>query len=304
MSRYSERSHLWLPQHWPSWLGLALFRAITWLPWSFRRLLARALAPLVFHLVPIRRRVVLINLRLCFPEKSEAEIRALARAHYTALALGLFETCSAWWTPAEKLPPFRISGGEHLEAALAQGKGVLLLTGHFTTLEICARMMSVTVRFACLYRDPNNPVVAAVMRQGREKQASLAIHFDDLRGLLRALKQNLPVWYAPDQSKRTKMSEILPFFDVPALTNTATSRIAHMSGAAVVPYSGRRLPDGTYELEILPALDNFPSGDHAADAVRVNRVIEGFVRQAPEQYFWVHRRFKRRGPDLPDVYTG
>ena len=303
MSRRSERSGLWLPQHWPSWLGIALFRALTRLPWSVRRILARMLAAFVYRCVPIRRRVVLINLRLCFPEKTEADIRILARAHYDALALGLFETCAAWWEPPERLPTFRVVGREHLDAALARGKGALLLTGHATTLEICARMMAAMVNFACLYRDPNNPVVAAVMRRGRERQASLAVHFDDLRGLLRALKQNLPVWYAPDQGKRTKMSEILPFFGVPALTNTATSRIAQMSGAAVVPYFGRRLPDGTYELEILPALEQFPSGDHSADAIRVNTIIEGFVRRAPEQYFWVHRRFKRRGPDLPDVYA-
>ncbi len=303
MSRRSERSGLWLPQYWPSWLGLALFRVLTRVPWSIRRVLARGLGAFVFHVVPIRRHVVMVNLRLCFPEKSPAELRALARAHYHALALGLFETCEAWWARADRLPRFRILGRENLDAALARGKGALILTGHATTLELCSRMMSVEVPFGCLYRDPNNPVVASVMRRSRERLTSVAVHFDDLRGLLRALKQNLLIWYAPDQGKRTKMSEILPFFGVPALTNTATSRIAQMSGASVIPYFGRRLPDGTYELEILPALDNFPSGDHTADALRVNRIIEDFVRRAPEQYFWVHRRFKRRGPDLPDVYA-
>jgi len=303
MSRRSERTDLWMPQFWPSWLGVGLFRLITKLPWSLRRAFARGLATFVYHVVPIRRRVVLINLRLCFPQKTETEIRQLARAHFHALALGLFETGEAWWTPTHRLPSFRLVGREHLEAALARGKGVLILTGHVTTLELCSRMMRETSAFGCLYRDPNNPVVASVMRGIREMRTTVAVHFDDLRGLLRALKQNVPIWYAPDQGKRTKMSEILPFFGVPAVTNTATSRIAQMSGAAVVPYFGRRLPDGTYELEILPALDNFPSGDHTADAVRVNEIIEGFVRRAPEQYFWVHRRFKRRGPDLPDVYA-
>lgn len=303
MSRRSERSHLWLPQHWPMWLGLALFRGLTLLPWSTRRVLARVLGALVYHVIPIRRHVVMVNLGLCFPAKTAAELRTLARAHYHALAFGLFETCEAWWARADRLPPFRIIGHEHLEAALARGKGALILTGHATTLELCSRMLSLTLPFGCLYRDPNNPVVASVMRRSRERLTKVAVHFDDLRGLLRALKQNLAIWYAPDQGKRTKMSEILPFFGVPALTNTATSRIAQMSGAAVVPYFGRRLPDGSYELEILPALENFPSGDHAADALRVNRIIEDFVLRAPEQYFWVHRRFKRRGPDLPDVYA-
>lgn len=303
MSRRSERSDLWMPQHWPTWLGLGLFRALTLLPWPARRWLARGLGAFAYHVVPIRRRVVMINLRLCFPQKTASEIRALARAHYGALALGLFETCAAWWSPTEKLPRYRIAGREHLDAALERGRGVLLLTAHATTLEICGRCMTETVRLACLYRDPNNPVIASVMRASRDAGMALAVHFDDLRGLLRALKQNLPVWYAPDQGKRTKMSEILPFFGVPALTNTATSRIAQMSGCAVVPYFGRRLADGTYELEIRPALDGFPSGDHAADAVRVNHLIEEFIRRAPEQYFWVHRRFKRRGPEFPDVYA-
>jgi KDO2-lipid IV(A) lauroyltransferase len=304
VSRRSNRTDLWMPQHWPTWLGLALFRVLTLLPWPLRRVMARVLAALVYHVVPIRRRIVIINLRLCFPDKTAAEIRALARAHYHALALGLFETCEAWWTRTERLPSFRILGREHLDAALARGKGVLILTGHVTTLELCCRMMRATVPFGCMYRDPNNPALASVMRAARERLTSAAVHWDDLRGLLRALKQNYPMWYAPDQAKRTKMSEILPFFGVPALTNAATSRIAQMSGCAVVPYVGRRLPDGTYELEILPALENFPSGDHTADAVRVNEIIESFVRRAPEQYFWVHRRFKRRGPDLPDAYAG
>lgn len=303
MSRRSERSDLWMPQHWPMWLGLALFRALTALPWPMRRWMARGLGAFAYHVVRIRRRVVLINLRLCFPAKTDREIHALARAHYHALALGLFETCAAWWSPHARLPSFRLLGREHLEAALARGKGVLLLTAHATTLEVCGRCMVEELRLACLYRDPNNPVVASVMRKHRDARMALAIHFDDLRGLLRALKQNLPVWYAPDQGKRTKMSEVLPFFGEPALTNTATSRIAQMSGCAVVPYFGRRLDDHTYELEILPALENFPSGDHSADARRVNGIIEDFVRTAPEQYFWVHRRFKRRGPDFPDVYA-
>ncbi|OHE89522.1 MAG: hypothetical protein A3G75_08760 [Verrucomicrobia bacterium RIFCSPLOWO2_12_FULL_64_8] len=283
-------------------MGLGLFRLLNELPWSVRRAIARAFAWFVYHLVPLRRRVVSVNLRLCFPENTAEETRTLARAHYHSLALGLFETCAAWWSRSADLPSHRIHGRDHLASALAGGRGAVLLTAHFTTLEICARFLSEAFPVGCLYRNPNNPVIAHHMRRQRERHASIAVHLGDLKGLIRALRAGHPMWYAPDQSRRTKQSEILPFFGVPAITNTATSRLADMTGAPVVPFFGRRDPDGSYTLTILPPLEGFPTADAAADAVRINRLIEDHVRRAPAQYFWVHKRFKARGPGYPAVY--
>ena len=302
MSRASEKPRLWLPQHWPTWFGLALFRMITELPWSFQRLLARVLGAFVYHVVPVRRHVVFVNLRLCFPDKSETEIRRIARAHYDSLALGIFETCMAWWAPARRLPAHRIINSPFLAGAIAERRGVILLTAHFTTLELCARLMNEQFDLGCLYRDPNNPVIAAQMRIQRERHVTIAIHFDDLKGLIRALRSGEAIWYAPDQGKRTTLSEILPFFGVPAITNTATGKLAAMTRSPVVPYFARRETDGSYTLTVLPALENFPTADAAADAVRINRLIEEHVRLAPDQYFWVHKRFKARGPGYPEVY--
>ncbi len=302
MNRASDLSRLWLPQYWPAWLGLGIFRLADKLPWEEKRFIARGLGWLAFHVVRIRRHVVLTNLRLCFPEKTETETRALARAHYDSLALGLFEVCAGWWAPNAALPPHRVVGLEHLNAGLARGNGVILLTAHFTTLEIGGRFMSETHRMGGLYRDPNNPVIAHLMRGQRARHMSPAVHFDDLRGLVRALRANSAIWYAPDQGKRSKSSEILPFFGVPAITNTATSKIAGMTGAAIVPFFAKRETDHSYTLALLPALENFPTTDAAADAVRINRLIEEHVRLAPEQYFWVHKRFKARGPGYPEVY--
>lgn len=285
------------------WAGVALFWLLACLPWCAQRALAAALAWLWWHVIPIRREVALVNLRLCFPEKSETEIRRLARAHFGALALGLFETCSAWWLPVKRLPPHEIIGLENLAAARARGRGVLLLTAHFTTLEMCGRLLLEAAPLGCLYRDPNNPVVADLMRRQRARRMSVSVHFDDLRGLVRALKAGHVIWYAPDQARKLKLSALLPFFGVPAITSTATGRIAEMTGATVVPYFGRRRADGSYLLTILPALENFPTADAEADAAHINRLIEEHVRLAPEQYFWVHKRFKARGPDLPDVYA-
>jgi len=302
MSRASEQSRLWLPQHWPAWLGLGLFRLADELPWPAKRWIAGGLGWFAFQVLRIRRRVVFTNLRLCFPEKSPPEIHALARAHYGALALGLFEVCAAWWGKTADLPPHRIVGLPILTAALERGHGAILLTAHFSTLEICGRYMAEAIPVGCLYRDPNNPVIAHLMRGQRERHMSVAVHFDDLRGLVRALRAGHAIWYAPDQGKRSKSSEILPFFGVPAITNTATGKIAEMTGAPVVPYFARREADHSYTLRILPALEGFPSADAAADAVRINRLIEEHVRLAPEQYFWVHKRFKARGPGYPEVY--
>lgn len=302
MSRASEQNQLWHPRHWLTWLGLAVFRGLSLLPWSVQRALAGGLGAMIYHLVPIRRHVALVNLRLCFPEKSEREIRSLARAHYRSLALGVFETCAAWWADREHLPTHRILGTEHLDRGIAQGKGVILLTAHFTTLEICAAMMARRFPLAVLYRDPNNPVIAAQMRAQRERHAKNAVHFDDLKGLIRALRSGQAIWYAPDQGKRTRQTEILPFFGVPAITNTSTGKLAGLTGAAVVPYFARRDADHSYTLELLPPLENFPTEDPAADAVRVNQLIEQYIRRAPEQYFWVHKRFKARGPGYPEVY--
>jgi len=302
MSRASEKPRLWLPQHWPMWLGLGVFRVVSELPWSIQRALARTVGETFYRLIPIRRHVVFVNLRLCFPEKSDAEIKAIARAHYHSLALGLFETCCGWWADVKRLPSHRIIGAEHLEAAVAKGKGVVLLTAHFTTLELCARMMNEQFDLGCLYRDPNNPVLAAQMRAQRERHVSIAIHFDDLKGLIRALRSGHAIWYAPDQGKRTKLSEILPFFGVPAITNTATGKLAAMTDSPVVPYFARREADSSYTLTVLPALQNFPTADANADAVRINQLIEQHIRVAPEQYLWVHKRFKARGAGYPDVY--
>ncbi len=303
MSRASEQSNLWLPQHWPMWTGLGFFYACArLLTWPEKRRLAHAIAWFVFHVVRLRRRVVLTNLRLCFPEKSAKEIHTLAFAHFDALAFGLFETTSGWWEPLDQLPPHRIVGAEYLERALAAKRGVVLLTAHFTTLEICGCYLTAQLPVGCLYREPNNPVAALPMRRHRERVASIAVHFDDLKGLIRALRAGYAIWYAPDQGKRSPGSEILPFFGVPAITNTATSKIAKMTGAAVVPYFARREPDGSYTLSIHPPLENFPTEDLSADAIRINRLIEENIRLAPEQYFWVHKRFKARGAGYPEVY--
>lgn len=301
MASNAERA----PRHpalWPTWLGVGALWLVSRLPWSWQGSLAGLIGWVAFRVVRIRRHVVLTNLRLCFPELDAAKREKLAARHYRSLALGILEVARCWWRPASDLPPHRIDGLEHLRAAQARGKGVILLSGHFTTLEITGRMLSLRHPIACLYRDPNNRVVAWNLRRHRTAWATRAIEMRDLKGLVAALRAGEVVWYAPDQGKRTAQSALLPFFGEPCITNTSTPRLAEMTGASVLTFHARREADGSYVLTLAPAPAGIPSGDAAADTVRLVGELEAAVRAAPEQYLWVHRRFKAR-EGLPDAYA-
>jgi KDO2-lipid IV(A) lauroyltransferase len=292
------------PRHWPTWLGLGLMRALCLLPTPWLLGFGAALGALFGRLLRGRRHVVQINLKLCFPELDHQARETLVDAHFRALGAGVFEAGLAWWASDARLAPLgEVAGLEHLDAAQAGGTGVLLLTGHFTTLELGGRLVVIAGRrFHAMYRPINNPLIDYFMHHWRESRSGLqALPRDDLRTLVRALREGRAIWYAPDQTLDPKHSVFAPFFGVPALTVTATSRLARLGRARVVPFFPERV-NGRYRVRFLPALENFPSGDEAADTARVNRVIEDAVRAAPAQYFWTHRRFKRRPPGEPDVY--
>jgi KDO2-lipid IV(A) lauroyltransferase len=274
------------------------------LPLPVTRAFGKAIGSLAGLLFPFRRRVGLINLRLCFPDWTENERRRLLFKHYQSMGMGIFEMAAAWYKP--DLPIRQIAdvkGLEHLEAVQASGRGAILLTAHFTTLEMTGRALLVHRPFSCLYRKPNQPYIARVMTECRTRLMRRVIHFDKMPELVRALRDGEFVWYAPDQGKRMKYSEILPFFGVPAITNTATGRIAKMGKAAILPFFGYRDAHGRYQIEILPELTDIPSDNPDADAIAINHLIENFIRRAPEQYFWLHRRFKARGKPYPDPYA-
>ncbi|AHE97312.1 LpxL/LpxP family Kdo(2)-lipid IV(A) lauroyl/palmitoleoyl acyltransferase [Thioalkalivibrio thiocyanoxidans] len=291
------------PSTWPVWPVVGLFWLATRLPFRWQHALGRGIGWLFLRLGRSRREVTRVNLRLCFPDKTEQEREALLRQHFQAAGIGLLETVSGWWAPARRFEGrYTLEGIEHLDRALERGHGALLLSAHFTTLEFCARILSLHRPFAAMYRPNEQPVVDYLFKRNREHHTLGAIERNDIKGLLRALKRNTPVWYAPDQSKSGRQTELIPFFGVPASTQTATHRIARVSRAPVLPFFGSRRPDGSYRLTIHPPLADFPTDDPIADTTRVNQVIEQAVLEAPEQYFWSHRRFKAR-KGLPDPYS-
>ncbi|MBL6749626.1 MAG: LpxL/LpxP family Kdo(2)-lipid IV(A) lauroyl/palmitoleoyl acyltransferase [Nevskia sp.] len=293
------------PRHWPGWLGLGLLRLLALLPLPLLRALGAGLGELFHALVPSRRRIVRINLRLCFPELSEAQRRRLARAHFRALGMGLFEVPVAWFASDRRLRRCtEFVGVEHLRQACADGRGVLLLTGHFSTMELGCRLVHLAgFPFHGMYRRADSAFADYWMCRLREARLGLPmVPKEDLKRIVRLLRRGGLVWYGPDQTLEAANAVFVPFFGQPALTLTATSRLADMGRARVVPYFPQRV-NGRYRLVFEPALENFPSGDDTADAARINALLEQAIRQVPEQYFWVHRRFKDGPPGRRDPYA-
>jgi Kdo2-lipid IVA lauroyltransferase/acyltransferase len=292
------------PRYWPTWLALAVLRVFEPLPFAFLVWLGRQIGNVAARL-PVRFvRIARRNIELCFPERPAGEREELLREHFRSVGIGIFETAMSWWSSDERIRRLtQLEGQEHLQAALARGHGAILLSAHFTVLEIGARALCAQLPVNIMYRPTRNAVLERFLMRNRGRRARRAIPRDDIRTLISALKNNEPVWYAPDQSYRKKGAEMVPFFGIPAATNTATSRLARMTDAAVLPYFPERLPGARgYRMTIYPALADFPSNSPLADAQRFNEIIEAQVRRVPEQYLWIHRRFKGMSAEYPDYY--
>ncbi len=271
-------------------------RLVVMCPYRVQLMAGYSLGWIIRMLAKRRWHVTLLNLRMCFPEMTEAQRLKIARKHFASIGTGIIEFGMCWWMSEKRLRrlAYEVQGVENLYKARAQGHGVLLLAGHFTQLEMVGRILSLHTDLHLLYRPIPNPVIEEVMRRNRERLFERAIPRDDVRTLLKSLKQGKPIWYAIDQGYRGKDSIMVPFFGIPAPTNPALSRVVRSSQAAVVPFFGERLP-GTrgYSLRVYPALKDFPSDDPAADALRINKLLEENIRRAPEQYLWSHDRFKQ-----------
>ena len=274
------------------------------LPYPALLRLGRALGVLTALLPGERRHVAQRNLELCLPQPDASARTRLLRASLADLGMMLVEFAFAWMGSARALArvPCTIEGIEHLEACRARGQGVLLVGAHFSHLELCARLVSQRFRIAGMYRTMDDPVFDLCVLRARLAYAETMFRKEDLRGSVRHLKRGGVLWYAPDQDMRGKDSVFVPFFGVQAATITATHHLARLSGAAVIPFFHRRLARGGYALRLEAPLENFPSADVVADTARVNAAIERMVYEAPEQYLWVHKRFKTRPSGEPSVY--
>jgi KDO2-lipid IV(A) lauroyltransferase len=291
------------PRYWPVWLFDGWLRFTAALPWSVALSIHKVLGRISGVFSRRRRRIVRRNLALCFPSLAAGAIDAIMKEHFANVGAFVAELAWAWYgSPERRASLYRTEGVEHLREAVARGKGVVLYTGHFTPIEICGPAIKPLVPlFAFMFRQRRNPLLNALQTRGRGSYAHVSVSNDDVREMLALLARNAVVWYASDQA-RVDTGELVPFFSQPAMTSTAASRLARVSGAAIVPFFYRRLSDDSgYLLRFHAPLAGVPSRDAIGDTAKLTAVLEGFIRECPEQYFWTHRKFKNR-PGEDDAY--
>jgi len=284
---------------------MGLLRIVCWLPHSAAMAVGRALGRVAHSVGGERRAIVRRNIELCFPELTIDQRNDLARDHFLALGMSMIEMGLSRWASDEHLVSMTtIEGVNHVLDAVNEGKGVILLSAHFTSLEISGRVVKLNIPpFDAVYRENRKEFMTEMLRTGRERSVENTIEKRDIKRMVRSLRDGRIVWYAPDQSYNRKGSEVIDFFGVPSMHTTATSTLARLGNAVVVPFFPRRLENGQYHLTLLPCFENFPSDDPIADTEHYVKILEEQIRLCPEQYFWVHRKFKNLPEPYPDYYA-
>ena len=279
---------------------MALLRLVCLLPHRVVLVTGRVIGRIAHATGGTRRAIVRRNIELCFPEMTAEERDALAYEHFKALGISLMELGLGRWASTRQLQSItQLNGVEHVQDALASGKGVILLSAHFTTLEVMGRVLAAAIPpFDAVFRKNRSEFMTELQRSGREVSAATTIEKRDIKKMIRSLRNNRAVWYAPDQSYNRKGAEVITFFGVPSMHTTATSTLARLGNAVAIPFFPMRNPDGTYTNTLYPPLEDVPSKDVIADTKKYVALLEDHVRKCPEQYFWIHRKFK----DLPDGY--
>ena len=308
MSKSNENSVLTTalkPKYWPTATGLFLLWLLTLTPLRFQFFLGRLFGKALYQVSKRRRHIANVNIELCFPNLSQTEKQQILRRTFDSVGYSAIETPLSWWASNKRLAPLvHLHGKHYIDEAKKQGRGILLLGAHFTCLEIGGRLLTMHVPTINMYKKHRNALFEAVMRKNRLRHLDGLIEHRNVREYIRALKKGKVCWYAPDQDFRNKGSSVFAsFMGVQAATLTAAARIAKMSNAIVIPFFPKRRLDGKgYDLEILQPIENFPTGDDDKDAALVNEIIAEQVAVAPDQYLWLHRRFKSRPEGEPSLY--
>lgn len=292
------------PRYALNWLGLCLlWLLVTLLPWRAQMALGRGLGRLSMKVLKSRVKVARRNLELALPELTLAEREHLLRGNFESVGCALFETGMAWFWPDWRMRALtRMEGTEQVDAAAAKSQGMLLLSAHFLTLELNARQFGLYRPGVGVYRPNTNPVLEYAQVHGRCRSNKYLVDRLDIKGMLKALRAGDALWYAPDHDYGSHASVFVPFFAVDkAATITGTATLARVKNTVTLPCFTLRERDG-YRLVVQPPLAGFPTGDDEADAITGNRVIEAAIRQAPEQYMWLHRRFKTTPEGVPYRY--
>ncbi|MGY5450566.1 LpxL/LpxP family Kdo(2)-lipid IV(A) lauroyl/palmitoleoyl acyltransferase [Agarivorans sp. MS3-6] len=293
------------PKNWGAWLLIGFMFTISLLPYRVQHYLAIGIGHLAKRLLKSRVHIARRNLEICFPEKTTAQRQQIVDQCFQHLGHSVLDTSNAWFWPQWRFAKhFTIEGLAHLEQARKQPGGILLVSAHFWTLESHARAYGTIDPGVGIYRPNKNSVYEYFQYHGRTRSNKYLVDRTDVRGMIKALRNENAVWYAPDHDYGTHAAVFVPFFAQPkAATITGTATLAKVKNVQILPTYALRNADGSgFTLMIEPAVENYPCGDDEADARTINQIIEQAILKAPEQYMWIHRRFKSRPAGEKGLY--
>ena len=292
---FSE-SNLLQPRYWPTWFGLGIMRLLAYLPLPVLAALGSFIGELSFRLFSSRRKIAHKNIQSCFPSWSEKKTAAVNRKCFRLIGQSIFFSGFGWWSNKKKLnSKVKIVNREHYDKALSQGKNIILLAPHFCALEIAGLVLSQERPMISMYQHTKNRLVDKFVKRGRCRFDGILVERKEpLRHLIRLIRKGYPFYYLPDQDARDK-GVFAPFFGIQASTIPVLGKFAAMSKSVVIPCSTKILPFGKgFEVLLGSPMENFPTGEDIKDTTLMNQVIEQMIEPMPEQYFWVHKRFKTR----------
>jgi KDO2-lipid IV(A) lauroyltransferase len=293
------------PRYWYAWPVLILMIMLSWMPARVLWVLGSGLGMIISWFPSRNRRYAEKNIELCFPDMSATDCRNLVKQHFRLTGFTVLSLSVVWFAPIRRIEQLvGLRGQEHFDRARASGRNIILLAPHFIALDIGGMRAGYDKNLVCMYRKARDPLLEYLFQRRTRTGAILVDRLAHLKSLIRYIREGRPFYYLPDQDMGEQASVFVPFFGIPAATVTALSRIAGITNAAVIPCISRILPHGEgFEVRLLPPLENFPTDDPVADAERMNKEIENWVREMPDQYMWSYRRFKTRPNNEPSLYT-
>lgn len=284
--------------------ALFVMWALHFLPLRVLSVLGEGLGVLVYALARERRRVAKKNISLCFKSLSKQEQKTIVSAHFKSFGRSFLERGILWWSSKERIQRLvQIEGLEHWMAV--KDKPVIWLAPHFVGLDMGGVRLTTEYPLVSIYSHQKNPIFDAILHRSRTRfgLTTLFSRQDGVRSVVKVLRRGLPFYYLPDMDFGSRDSVFVPFFEISAATITGLSRFARLADAVVVPCVTKQLSGGRgYRLKFYPAWEGFPSDDIEADTRRMNAFIEERVLEMPEQYFWLHKRFKTRPPGERKFY--
>ncbi|WP_250656071.1 lysophospholipid acyltransferase family protein [Alkalimarinus coralli] len=304
MAKKNKFRPVWHPALWPTWIVVFILFCISLLPLSTKLSLGEKLGKLLHKKLKSRAKVTRKNIAACFPELSDEEQARLIEDTFISCSKGFMETTHVWWRDVQPMVDnLTIIGHEHLLEAQKRGKGILLLSGHFTIFDLALPLIGSQLhKPGYMYRPNDNPVIDRMIEKGRRRHCDIqGFSKRNLRGMIKYIKEGGSVWYAADQDFGRHSTEFVDFFGVNTACISAPSWIARETDASVLVVSQFRLPNGKYEIAFSPILENFGKDD-AKDAQEWNAYLEAEIRRHPDQYLWLHKRFKTRKPGDDPIY--